>query len=232
MAHLKRLLAPSFWRVPKKEKKWVVTPHAGPHPKLHSIPLSVILTHIINIANTTTEAKKIIRKGEVFVDGKRRKDYAYPVGLLDVISIPKINKNYRIIPNVKGLDLVEIDKKETNLKICRVDNKSILKKGRTQLNLHDGKNILVENGDYKTGDSLLLELPILKITEHLPLEKGNLGLISKGTSAGRLGKIKELIKGTMREPQKVVCEIDKQDRTVSRNSFIVIGKDKPAIKIS
>ena len=91
MAHLKRLLTPSFWKVPKKEKKWVVTPHAGPHPKLNSIPLSVILTHIINIADTTTEAKKIIRKGEVFVDGKRRKDYAYPVGLFDVVSIPKIN---------------------------------------------------------------------------------------------------------------------------------------------
>ena len=59
MPHLKRLLAPSFWRVPKKEKKWVVTPHAGPHPKLQSIPLSIILTHITNVADTTTEAKKM-----------------------------------------------------------------------------------------------------------------------------------------------------------------------------
>lgn len=232
MPHLKRLLAPSFWRIPKKEKKWVVTPQAGPHPKLYSIPLSVILTHIINIANTTAEAKKIIRKGEIFVDGKRRKDYAYPVGLFDIVSVPKINKNYRIVPSTKGLFLLETNEKEINLKICRVDNKSILKKGKTQLNLHDGKNILVENGNYKTGDSLLLELPSLKIIEHLPLEKGNVGIISRGTSAGQLGKIKEMIKGTMREPQRVVCEVDKEDRIVSKRNFIVVGKEKPAIKIS
>lgn len=232
MPHLKRLLAPSFWRVPKKEKKWVVTPHAGPHPKLYSIPLSVILTHMINIADTTAEAKKIIRKGEIFVDGKRRKDYAYPVGLFDIISIPTTKKHYRVVPSTKGLKLIETSEKETNLKICRVDNKSILKKGKTQLNLHDGKNILVENGNYKTGDSLLLDLPSLKVIDHLPLEKGNVGIISHGTSAGRLGEIKQLMKGTMREPQKVVCEIDKEDRIVSKHGFIVVGKEKPVIKIS
>lgn len=232
MPHLKRLLAPSFWRVPKKEKKWVVTPRAGPHSKLYSIPLSTILKHIINIADTTTEAKKIIRKGEVFVDGKRRKDYAYPVGLFDAISIPKIKKYYRIVPSKKGLDLIEMGEKETNLKICRVDNKSILQKGKTQLNLHDGKNILVENGNYKTGDSLLLELPSLKIVEHLPLDKGNVGMILRGTSAGSLGEIKELMKGTMREPQRIMCKVAKEDRIVSRDSFVVVGKEKPVIKVS
>ncbi len=232
MSHLKRLLAPTFWRVPKKEKKWVVTPHAGPHPKLQSIPLSTILTHIVNIASTTTEAKKIIRRGEIFVDGKRRKDYAYPVGLFDAISIPRIKKYYRIVPSKGGLNLIEMNEKETNLKICRVDDKSILQKGKTQLNLHDGKNILVENGNYKTGDSLLLELPSLKIVEHLPLERGNIGLISHGTGSGKLGKVKELIKGTMREPQKVVCEVDKEDKIFSKYSLIVVGKEKPAIKVS
>lgn len=232
MAHLKRLLAPSFWRVPKKEKKWVVTPHAGPHPKLSSIPLSVILTHIISVANTTTGAKKIIRKGEVFVDGKRRKDYAYPVGLFDVVSVPKLKKHYRAVPSEKGLELIEISEKDMNLKICAIDNKSILKKGKMQLNLHDGKNILVENGNYKTGDSLLVELPSLKILEHIPSEKGNVGLISSGSGAGKFGKVKELIKGTVREPQKVVCEVEKEDRVVSKYSFILVGKEKPSIKLS
>ncbi|MBI1978878.1 MAG: 30S ribosomal protein S4e [Candidatus Aenigmarchaeota archaeon] len=231
MAHLKRLLSPSFWKVPKKEKKWVVTPHAGPHPKMQSIPLSVILTHMLKIADTTTEAKKIIRKGEIFVDGKRRKDYAYPVGLFDVVSVPKLKKHYRVVPGGKGLELIGIEK-DANLKICAIDDKSVLRKSKTQLNLHDGKTILVENGNYKTGDSLLVELPSLKIVEHLPLEKGNIGLISHGTGSGKLGKVKELVKGTIREPQKVVCEVDKEDRTVSKHSFIVVGKERSAIKIS
>lgn len=231
MAHLKRLLAPSFWKVSKKERTWVVAPHPGPHPKLYSIPLSTILTNIINIAATTTEAKKIIRKGEVFVDGKRRKDYAYPIGLFDTISVEKINKRYRVVPDGKGLALIEISEKEGNLKICRVEGKTKIKKGKTQLNLHDGKNILVENGNYKTGDSLLVELPTLKILEHLPLEKGNIGIISHGAGAGKLGVVKDFVKGTIREPQKVVCEVEKEDRLVSKYNFVVVGKDKPVIKI-
>ena len=132
MPHLKRLLAPSFWKLAKKEKKWVATPHAGPHPKLQCIPLSLILKHILKLTDTTTEAKKVIRKGEVFVDGKRRKDHAYPVGLFDVVQIPSIKKAYRIVPRKNGLELVEIADNEVNLKICKIMGKNIIKKGKIQ----------------------------------------------------------------------------------------------------
>lgn len=231
MPHLKRLLAPSFWRVSRKETKWVVTPRPGPHPKSFSIPLSIILTHIIAIAETTGEAKKIIRKGDVLVDGKRRKDYGYAVGLFDVVTIPKIKKTYRVVPAVKGLNLIEISEKESNLKVFKITDKTILKKGKIQLNLHDGKNLLVENNNYKPGDSLLVELPMLKIVEHIPLVKGTIGIVSKGADAGELGKVKEFMKGTLKEPQKIVCEINDTDRIISKSNFIALGKDKPVIKI-
>lgn len=231
MAHLKRLLAPSFWRVPKKENKWVVAPHAGPHPKMQSIPLAVLLKHMLKISEITAESKKIIRKGEVFVDGKRRKDYAYPAGLFDVVSIPKINKSYRIVPSKKGLDITEISGNDANKKVCKIINKTVLKKGRIQLNLHDSKNILVENGNYKTGDSLLVELPSLKIITHLPLDKGNVGMISRGVAAGRLGKVKELVKGTMKEPQKIICDVDEKEMIIGKDNFVIIGKDKPVIDV-
>lgn len=232
MSRLKRLLAPSFWRVSKKESKWVVSPHAGPHPKMQSIPLSIILKHMLNVADTTEEAKKIVRKGEILVDGKVRKDYAYPVGMFDVVSIPKMKKSYRVIPSVKGLGLMEISDDEAKLKISKIEDKTILKKGKTQLNLHDGKNILAGNGNYKTGDSLLVELPSLKVVEHLPLEKGATGIISRGSDAGKIGKIKELVEGTVREPQKVLCQVEKEDRIVGRNNFVVLGKEKPVIRTS
>lgn len=231
MPHLKRLLAPPFWKVSKKERAWVVAPRPGPHPKFFSIPLSLILTQVLKIAETTTEAKKIIRKGEVFVDGKRRKEYGYPVGLFDVLSIPKLNKHYRVITNMKGLELVEIETKEANLKICKVNKKTILKKGKLQLNLHDGKNILVENGNYKTGDSLLLELPKLKIIEHLPLRQGSIGIVTRGRTAGILAKVKEIIKGTMKESSKVLCEVNGQRRIITKENFFVVGKDKPLITV-
>lgn len=232
MSHLKRLSAPRFWNLAKKKGKWVVTPRLGPHTKQFSIPLSIVLTSILKIAETTAEAKKIIRKGEIFVDGKRRKDYAYPVGLFDVVSIPKLNKNYRVIPTSHGLELIEIKKEEAKLKIFKIQNKTILKNGKLQLNLHDGKNILVENDSYKTGDSLLVELPTLKIIEYLPLQTGNIGIVSKGSAAGKIVKIKNILKGSAREKPRLVCEIEKESKTITKDSVIIIGREKPVIKVS
>uniref|UniRef100_A0A804MGY2 40S ribosomal protein S4 n=1 Tax=Zea mays TaxID=4577 RepID=A0A804MGY2_MAIZE len=35
----------------------------------------------------------------VLVDGKVRTDKTYPAGFMDVISTPKTNKNYRLLPS-------------------------------------------------------------------------------------------------------------------------------------
>lgn len=232
MAKLKRLLAPSFWKVPKKVRKWVVSPRPGPHPKFYSIPLLIIVRDILKLADTAKEAKKIIKSGEVLVDGKPRKDHRYPVGLFDVVSFPKIKKDYRIVPNPKGLSLIEIPEKEAKQKICRINNKTLVKKGKLQLNLHDGKNILVDNDSYKTGDSILIELPSLKILQHVPLAQGNLGLICKGLQAGKIVRIKEIIPGRIREKPKVICELDTQTKEIMKDRLFVVGKEKPLIKVS
>ncbi len=228
---LKRLLAPSFWKIPKKVKKWVVSPRAGPHPKFHCIPLQIIVRDILKLAETGKEAKTIIKKGEVLVDGITRKDYAYPAGLFDVISTPMTEKHYRIIPDAKGLKVIEIPDKESNKKICKIENRTVLKKGRLQLNLHDGKNILSENKDYKTSDSLLLELPSLKILQHIALDKGVLGIVSEGANSGRIGKVEDIIQGKMTQKGNIVCETEGKKQEILKERFFVIGKDKPLITV-
>jgi small subunit ribosomal protein S4e len=227
---LKRLLAPRFWRVPKKEYTWVVSPKPGPHPKFYCIPLQIIVRNILKIAETAKEAMTIIRRGDILVDGKPRKDHGYPVGLFDTISIPKTKQYYRIVPSLKGLILTEIPEKESKMKICKIMNKTSVS-GKTQLNLSDGKNIFATDKKYKTGDSLLLELPSLKIIEHIPLAAGNMGIVSKGKSAGKLGKVKEIIPGTIKEDAKIVCEIDGRKQKILKEEFFVVGKDKPAIEM-
>ncbi len=231
MAKLKRLLAPEFWKVPKKLYKWTVSPRPGPHPKFYSIPLQIIIRDILKLAETGKEAKSIIKKGEVLVDGKIRKDHVYPAGLFDVISIPKLNQNYRIVPSVNGLKLVKISEKESKLKICKIKSKTMVRKNRLQLNLNDGKNILVDDVKYKTGDSLLVELPSLKIIQHISLEKGSLGMVSKGANAGKTGEIKEVISGKMKEQAKIACEIEGKTQEILKDRFFVIGKDKPLITV-
>jgi len=232
MAKLKRLLAPRFWKIRKKHRVWTVSPRPGPHKKFESIPLQIILRNILKITDSGSEARTIIKKGEILVDGKVRKDHAYPAGLFDVITIPKISKNYRVVPSSAGLALIEISDKESKLKICKIQNKVKYRGDRTQLNLHDGKNILVDKDEYNTGDSLVIELPSLKILNHLRLEKGMLGVITSGKNEGELGELKEIILGKFKNPTKIVCNISGKETEVLKDHFFVVGKDNPIIKLS
>jgi small subunit ribosomal protein S4e len=100
------------------------------------------------------------------------------------------------------------------------------------LNFHDGKNIFVEKDVYKTGDSLLVELPSLKILEHFKLEKGSLGLILKGKNAGKIAKVIEIIVSRTQEPRKMVCEAEGKKMEVIFDYFFVVGREAPAIKVS
>jgi small subunit ribosomal protein S4e len=231
MAKLKRLLAPKFWKVPRKVMTWVVAPRAGPHKKFECIPLAIILRNILGLTETGREAKTVIKKGDIFVDGKARKEHAYPVGLMDVVSIPKLNKFYRMIPFPKGLKLIEIQEKEAKLKLLKIMNKSSVKKGKIQLNFHDGKNLIIGKDVYKTGDSVLVELPSLKIIDHVKLEKDVMGLIIGGVNAGLLATAKEIIVSRSTEPNRVVCELENKKLEISHEHFFVVGKKSPLIAV-
>ena len=231
--HMKRLLAPKHWRVPKKVKKWIVRPRPGPHKLLESIPLLVVVRDLLKLADSGKEAKAIVKKRQVIVDGRVRIDHKYGVGMMDVISVPELKLHYRVVPSAKGLQLVKIPAAEAAKKICRINNKTTVREGLTQLNLHDGRSLLVEKDVYKTGDSVLIELPSQKILQHVKFEKGSLALITKGKNAGKLARINEIFVAKKKEPAKTVCEIaaDKAKVEVLKDYLLVVGKAKPLVKL-
>ena len=231
MAHLKRLVAPVYWPTHSRGYTWTFSPSPGPHKKDECIPLAIIVRDILKLAETGKEAKKIIKAGEILVDGKVRKDPRYPVGLLDVISVPKIDKYYRIIPYKKGLKLIEIERDEANKKIVKILDKKSVKGGKIQLNLNDGKNILVTDNKYKTHDSLLIELPSLKILEHVKLEEGVLVLITSGQNSGKIGRVMKIYEGKFNVKPKIECEIEDRKVEVLRDYAICIGKERPLIRV-
>ena len=239
MSHLKRLSAPKFWKVRKKLAKWVTSPRPGAHKRNECIPLSVVIRDVLELVDTGREAKRMVKSGEVLVDGKVRKDHRYPVGFMDVIEIPKLKKAYRFTITYKDLEIFEVPAKETKLKLCKVRKKSLVKKGVLQLNTNDGRNILVKVKDpkkpkedvYKTGDTILIELPSQKIIEHVKMEKGNLVLITGGQNKGDIATIKEVIKTRSREPNKLVCEKDKKSFEAIKDYVFVIGSKKPLIEM-
>ena len=136
--HLKRLNAPRTMIVHRKERKWTVRSNPGAHELEQSIPLGLIIRDYLNLSDTMREAKRIISNGEIVIDGAIRKDYKYPCGLMDVISIPKLKKDFRIVFDQRGkLTILPISSKDANWKLCRIENKTILKDKQIQLNLHD-----------------------------------------------------------------------------------------------
>lgn len=232
--HLKALLAPKFWKVPPKKTHWVVRPRPGPHKKFASIPLMIILRNILKVADTAKDARKIIKSNEIMVDEKPRKDPKFSVGLMDTINIQKLKKYYRVVMVPSGLKLIEIPQKESTLKLCRINRKSLVAKGRVQLGLHDGRSILTDakgRKTYSTGDSLLIELPSQKIIEHIKMEKGKLGLVTGGENKGKLVKIKSIKTTRSREPNKVVCELEGRELDAVKDDIFVVGESKPLIKI-
>ena len=111
--HMKRLAAPRTWPLKRKVSVWVTKQSAGAHSIEDSMSAVTVLRDMVGACDTAREAKRIIGNREMFVDGKAVKNPKAPVGFMDVISIPKMNLNYRMLITDKGkLALVPIDADE------------------------------------------------------------------------------------------------------------------------
>jgi small subunit ribosomal protein S4e len=190
--HQKRIAAPRSWKIERKTAYWTVKPRPGPHPGNRSMPLLLIVRDMLTLADNSKEAKRILNEGNVTVDGKVRKDHKFPVGIFDILSIPRINANYMMAVDKKGrLALVDIGAEEVTRKLCRVENKRMLKEGAIQLNLHDGRNILPgERGEeIKTHDSLLISLSDKEIVQHFAYKAGSKVMVIGGKHSAQTGEI-------------------------------------------
>jgi len=223
--HLSRLASPKKWDVRKKGIKYIARPSAGPHKMAEGVHLITVFRDMLKYAKTVKEVRSILLNQEIYVDGKRRKNEKFMVGLMDVLFIPKTKETYRMVLSKKGkFKLIPIDEKESNLKVCKINGKTALKK-KTQLNLYDGKNILADKGEHKVGGSVLVEVPSLKIKDSFPLEKGSYVYLSGGKHIGSAGVIEEIKEKT------IIIKKDKELIKTSKNHAFVIGKQKPSIQI-
>lgn len=122
--HLKRIAAPKSWLMDKLGGVFTVKPDPGPHKLKESIPLQIILRDKLKLALNGTDVKQILhqKEGLIFIDKKVRRNAKFPVGIQDVIEIPKMNMAYRVLYDVKGrFCFVPIKKKtEQNYKLCKI----------------------------------------------------------------------------------------------------------------
>jgi len=226
---MKRLTAPRSWPVPRKTNVWIAKPSPGPHGIEESMPVVLVIRDLLKLADTAKEVRRILTNHDVLVDGRVVTDHEFPIGLMDVVSIPKLNQHYRMMLDRHGkFRLVKVPEGKQGWKLCRIENKTIVPGGKTQLNLHDGRNLLVAKDTFKAGDVLKLEVPSQKILDTYKVAKGNTAVIIGGNNVGDLAVIEEYIVKRTTGPNMVKFKDGKL--TVKDNVFVV-GTKGPEVEL-
>jgi len=197
---------------------------------------------MLGLAKKRSEVRAILSQGNVMVDGNIERDELFPTGLMDVISIPTVDKQYRVLPSEKGLTLHSINKDEAEFKLCRIEDKTVLNGGNVQLNLHDGRNIRItvkdsnkpEEDVFGTLDTVKISLPRQEIMEHFRFVEGASGLIISGKNMGKRGKIVAVEHREVQKRKKALVTVEDARGTRFQTTVeyvFVIGDAKPHITL-
>ena len=189
--HLKREKAPNKWPIARKRLVWTITPRPGPHKKSACLPLGMIIRDSLKIADKLGEVKTLIHTNGVLVDGKPAKDYAFPVGIMDVLTFKETQDNYRMLPSQEGITPKEIPPESAGKKLRKITKITTLPKGKTQYGFHDGRTIISDQR-YKIGDTLEFDLSEGKVIGRKEFKEGEEAIITEGNKAGLSGKIEKI----------------------------------------
>jgi len=239
--HLKRKPAPKLWPIHRKEAVWTVMPKPGSHPLSKSLPLALIVRDILGYAETAKEAKNVVSRGKILVNGKVRRDIRFLVGLMDIVSIPDAKKYYRVLPSKKGLVLHPISAEEAEYRLCRIEDKTLVKGGNLQLNLHDGTTISIPVGsstgviaEYHTLDVLKINVADRELLGYAKLSTGAPAIVTGGKNMGKVGKViaVEDTVGKKRRDLLVTLEAASGEQFQTILDFVfVLGETEPLISL-
>ena len=226
--HLKRLVAPGSWHIPKKVQKFVMKTAPGPH-NAGALPVGVWLREHIGLAGNASEVRKILHQRDVIVNGRACRNPQMGLGVFDIVSIPKLAKHYRIQLDKRGnLIAVDISAASAKTRLCKIRNKTTVRGGRVQLNLAFGANVLADN-TYRAKDSIVVTLGTdgeerFRIVDHFPFEEGNVAMVGGGKHSGKVARIVEIARTASSVPNRVILVDDSTDErfeTIEEYIFMV-----------
>lgn len=191
--HQKRLSVPKSWPVERKTETFTVKAESGPHGE-DGVPLLVLLRDVLGYVGSRKEARYALEQGSVLVNGDEGVAEERPIGMFDIIAFTDREEYYRVFPGDGGrLALTPIDADAADSKLGKIEDKTKVTGGRTQLNLHDGQNVLVDDdSEYGSGDSIVVDNDDGEIVAHFPYEEGSLVTAVRGAHAGEVGEIAEI----------------------------------------
>jgi len=218
-------MAPPTWPVERKGNKYVISSKGGSNK--YTIPVGIAIRDLLKYADNLREVRQLINQKIVRIDGKIASDYRRHLSTMDILSIN--NEHYRIMPTRKGYALIVANDHEK--KLLKITNKKSLKDNKTQLNFHDGRNIIVDKDVYKTGDTVLFDIKAGKMSDVIQCKRGVVALIVEGKSRGVVGKIEEIINVRGLQPSRILIKTGDKKIETLKNHVIVIGSEKPAVNI-
>ena len=198
--HLKRIRAPKSWMMDKMGGVFATRPSQGPHKLKESVPLGLILRRKLGYALNYRENTLILKDkdNEVLIDGQVRRDHKYPVGIMDVITIPKTGDRFRLFYDEKRrftlLRINEKSDKELHRKICKIVRVEIGANKIPYMVTHDARTIRYPDPSISVGDSILYNFQTKTIEKHFTLTIGHKALITGGNNLGRIGVVLSIVK--------------------------------------
>jgi small subunit ribosomal protein S4e len=219
---------------------WAPRTRPGPHPRDNSLPLVMVIREILGHAKTAREAIRIISTGKIKVDGVIRRDHRFAVGLMDVLQIEGAAETFRVLPKPNiGLNPTPIEQKEAGFKLCKIVGKRNIPGGGTQLNFHDGRNMIVQARDprqktgeeYAVGGAIQLGFPRQKIIGQVPFQTGVLGLVVDGRNQGLVGRIESITPGTHARDKSVRIQTSGGSFETPAAYVIPVGTNSPLVGV-
>jgi len=212
--HLKREMSPKKWPITRKKFTWTISPSPGPHKVSECLPIGIIIRDILKITEKMQETITLLNTKKVLIDGKKVTDYAFPAGMMDVITFQETGENYRIVPTAKGLVPEKISGKDANKKLLKVTKATTLRGKKTQYAFHDGRT-MISDKKYKINDTIEFDLKEGKATAHKPFKEGEAAVITGGSKMGISGKIEKIEKDAV-----TIKSQDSEYKTVKEYVFV------------
>ncbi|MFB6270651.1 MAG: 30S ribosomal protein S4e [Halobacterium sp.] len=190
--HQKRLSVPKSWPVERKTETFTAKAGAGPHGE-SGVPLVVVLRDVLGYVDDSSEAQYVVNEDGVLVNGSSVGDVKRPIGMFDILAFPERDEYYRVFPDEGGrLGLTAIDADAADSKLSKVTDKTTVSGGDTQLNFHDGGNIVVDEDVYSGNDSVVVDNETNEVVAHFEYGEGALVTAVAGQHAGDIGRIDEI----------------------------------------
>jgi small subunit ribosomal protein S4e len=228
---MKRISAPRSWDIARKEARFITKPSPGTHSVEKCYSLAVVLRDLLGMVATQKEVMQVLTRGEVLVDGTPRHDPGFPVGLFDVVSIPKEGKSFRLVPSPDGLVPRDIVSTEAGTKLCRVRSKVKIAGGHIQFGFHDGRSLLDDKLAASCGDTVVMRVPVQSVVESVKLAKGATGLVISGDRAGQVGRIISVKKGTSSREKMVALSLPGGETELPERLIFAVGNEKPVLEV-